>query len=442
MPSGDGGTASAAEVQGAKTPGHGRGMHCGEIYVASTVPNSHPDLWGGRWVSVCTPIALDLDGDGIEFRSLDNAVLMDPNADGRWDYSAWIGPDDGLLLYDANGDGIGQHHEFVLTSFVDGAETDLDALRAFDSNRDGVIDAADTYYASFKIGRDLNQNGHFEAGEVQTLAQHGITAIYLNAGVQHVSDLHNPHEGPRGIYTFNTGQFQRANGTVGSFADVALLKTAYWQQVYSNGSTAVASLGSVHAWIQQSAAAVALNLATATYAGFGSFVNFYGNSGDDIVFGGGANNILVGGDGIDMLFGEGGDDTVIADYADFAYGAVSGGDGFDTLIYTSVQGLYLDASAASFEMIVGGAGNDTLFASSGTAGADGVKLLGHEGNDSLSGSIGNDYLVGGAGADYFHGGDGDDILVIDGSDAWTSVFGGFNVLRAGDTVMIDSSSGY
>jgi hypothetical protein len=179
---------------------------------------------GGKFIWVCPPIVFDLDGDGVEYRYITSGVVTDVDNDGRSERRAWIGPDDGLLVFDANGDGIGQHGEYVLTSFVEGAETDLDALKAFDSNRDGRFDAADAYFASFKVGRDLNQNGVFEANEMQSLASLGIVAINLVTGVQSFATPENPYESGADVIIFNTGQFVRADGSTGLFADVGFGK--------------------------------------------------------------------------------------------------------------------------------------------------------------------------------------------------------------------------
>jgi hypothetical protein len=353
-----------------------------------------------------------------------------------------VAPDDGVLIYDVNLDGIGQHDEFVLTTFVTDARTDFEALKAFDSNGDGVFNASDAEFSKMKIGRDVNQNGVFEAGEVRTLGEHGIVAINLSAGLTEVSTPENPLEATRGVYTFNTGQFIRSNGSVGGWADTALESIAYSQSVYTDGSVSITSFGTAHAWIQNSAAPVSISLATASYAGYGHFVEFYGNAGNDVAYGDGHDNLLSGGDGADSLFGEGGDDTIVADFGDIAWGAAQGGAGYDWLIYTSPESLSLDAFARSFEAVSAGSGNDLIYASGGTLGVDGVLFLGNDGADDLRGHDGNDVLIGGAGADRYEGGNGDDVFIIDAADSWTSIFGGWNLQQAGDIVMVTGSTSY
>ena len=52
------------------------------------------------------PLALDLDGDGIETAGLDAGVLFDHDNDGIKTTTGWIKGDDGLLVFDRNGDGL------------------------------------------------------------------------------------------------------------------------------------------------------------------------------------------------------------------------------------------------------------------------------------------------------------------------------------------------
>ncbi|HEY0026625.1 MAG TPA: calcium-binding protein [Allosphingosinicella sp.] len=294
--------------------------------------------------------------------------------------------------------------------------TDLDALRAFDSNKDGVLDANDSFYTSLKIGRDYNQNGHFEANEVGTLAQLGIARINLYDGIQNLQDPDAPAEIAPGVVEFNAGSFVRANGTTGRFADAGLEERSVAAAVYNDGIVGMASFGNARSWVQLSTAAVSLDLSTATYAGHTNFVEFYGNAGNDLVHGSGADDYLFGGGGSDSLYGNGGDDTIVVDAADLAAGWFSGGDGRDTLLFDDFTNLSLDASSRSFEIIVGGTGNDTLWVSVSVLDEEGVFFNGFDGNDSLTGGDGGDILVGGAGADSLNGGVGDDMVVADQDD--------------------------
>mgnify|MGYP006170516785 CR=1 FL=1 len=65
-------------------------------------------------------------------------------------------------------------------------DPDLQGLAAgFDSNGDGVFDAADAKFAEFTVWQDANQNGVSDAGEVRSLADVGVASIHLSSdGVQ------------------------------------------------------------------------------------------------------------------------------------------------------------------------------------------------------------------------------------------------------------------
>jgi hypothetical protein len=287
---------------------HGRHLTCQSVYITTGAPattNAKGDiiLTGGYFATFCMPIVLDLDGDGIEYITMSTPIVTDDHGDGRFEYRASVGSDDGMLFYDHDANGIGEHDETVLTNFVEGAATDLDALKAFNSNHDGRIDSSDTYYASLKVGRDFNQNGVFEANEVFSLAQAGVGRIDLVDGVQAMNQFTHATEVASGIVEFNRGQFVRTNGTMGAFSDAGLQEKPAVALDYVGATATVVSYGPTKAWVQTASAGVTLNLATATYAGYYNFVDFLGNAGNDVVYGSEAANVIVGGDGADTLMG-------------------------------------------------------------------------------------------------------------------------------------------
>jgi uncharacterized repeat protein (TIGR01451 family) len=141
-----------------------------------------------------------------------------------------------------------------------------------------------------------------------------------------------------------------------------------------------------------------------------------GRAGNDSLFGLAGNDNLIGDAGNDSIDGGVGFDTVRYDSAptgvtvSLAAGTASGGDGADTFVLNSIEGMV----GSSFNdvltgdgranIIDGGAGNDTLFGLDG----DDTYLLGGAGDDSLQGGNGNDQLVGNAGTDTLNGGSGFD----------------------------------
>jgi hypothetical protein len=122
------------------------------------------------------PVVLDLNGDGTLAYS---QVAMDVNGDGHLDNTAWAGAQDGVLVWDKNGDGeVRDASQYAFNQY--GGQTDLQGLAAgFDSNADGVFDATDAKFAEFKVWQDANQNGVSDAGEVRSLAEVGVSSIDL-----------------------------------------------------------------------------------------------------------------------------------------------------------------------------------------------------------------------------------------------------------------------
>ena len=126
-----------------------------------------------------SPLVLDLDGDGVELTSVDSpsAVYWDLDQDGMAEATGWVGPDDGLLAFDRNGDGIITDHSELF-----GTETDdgFLILAEFDSNGDGVINASDTGFENLIVWVDANTDGYSQEGELYSLSDLGITSIDLN----------------------------------------------------------------------------------------------------------------------------------------------------------------------------------------------------------------------------------------------------------------------
>ena len=126
------------------------------------------------------PIAIDLDGDGIEYLGLDAGVTF---ADGSDEAirTAWVAADDALLVFDANNSGtVDASREYVFTEWAEAATSDMAALReVFDTNQDDVLDASDDNWDQFKVWQDANSDGVTDEGELKSLDEAGITSIAL-----------------------------------------------------------------------------------------------------------------------------------------------------------------------------------------------------------------------------------------------------------------------
>jgi hypothetical protein len=164
------------------------------------------------------PIALDLDGDGLELLERSQGGSFDANADGIRDPIGWLGGDDAFLALDRNGDGaISDGSEISFAADLEGALSDLEGLTAFDSNGNRQLDALDQRFGEFLVWRDTNQDGVSQSDELQSLAAHAIASISLVRTLTggRVTD----HQA--NVLTA-TSQFRRTDGTVGTVGDVAL----------------------------------------------------------------------------------------------------------------------------------------------------------------------------------------------------------------------------
>lgn len=162
------------------------------------------------------PVVVDLNGNGVEFMgaSVSNA-RFDFDGDGISDQTAWVAPDDGLLVFDKGSDGIvSDASEIELSKYGEVGMTDLEGLAyGFDSNGDGVFDNQDDKWSSFAIWQDVNSDGVSDEGEVRSLDDIGITSIDL------ARDSNGSVED--GVIVHGYGSFTWADGSHGQLADVA-----------------------------------------------------------------------------------------------------------------------------------------------------------------------------------------------------------------------------
>jgi len=135
---------------------------------------------------VYDPLTLDLDGDGIEAIASNGhkGALFDHDKDGIRTATGWISKDDGLLIYDRNGDGVVNDGselfgDNTLLKNGERAANGYQALKELDDNGDGKVDAADSAFAKLRVWRDLNQDGISQEGELLTLEEAKVKALNL-----------------------------------------------------------------------------------------------------------------------------------------------------------------------------------------------------------------------------------------------------------------------
>ena len=205
--------------------------------------------FNGRYKSIrAAPIALDLDDNGnIAYisESSSGQSWFDLNDDGVGDLSAWVAPEDGFLAIDIDGNGVIEHREeLVLAAWgelaiaeqdlrmdfngdgvvdlVDfdadgnGVLSDLEGLRYFDSNQDGVINSDDEAWEQFGVWQDADSDGISDAGEFRDLDSEGITSVDLS------SDGEERSEADGDAIIYGEGSYTRSDGSTGISHDAAL----------------------------------------------------------------------------------------------------------------------------------------------------------------------------------------------------------------------------
>lgn len=368
----------------------------------------------GRWVLTWRPIVFDLGNDGFDFRTSADPIFADAEHDGVVTARTWIGATDGILVYDYNQNGIGETAEWALTSFAPGAADDLEALRTFDSNRDGGFSAGDTEFHKFRIGIDANQDGLLTAGELHPLSNFGFNYMALTEGYD-VQKLGGEHVVP-GIRFDYAGNVIRTDGSYLEYAAVGFTDVAAPVQIHHDATATILSQDGAKT-IFWNGGAVDLSVSSFSYAGHSGYANFFSGSGNDILRGDTRDNGLYGGAGVDQLYGGEGNDVLFADAADLASGIVKGGIGFDTLVLDGFVPTTVYAAQHEVDALVGGEWNDIL---SGEGAAARTYLVGNAGDDLLVGSSFDDSLFGGSGTDQLRGGAGSDLYQF-GSGSGTDI---------------------
>ena len=157
------------------------------------------------------PIVIDLDGDGLQMTT--SRVKFDLLGDGTKQSVTWVGAREAFLALDRDGNGLVDSVSELMANksqcgtrlCYDGVE----ALKALDSNKDGVLDSKDASYTKLLVWADANQDGVSQPTEVVTLADRGIRSISLThtdlntrneAGFVSSRLTLNTDQGPRQAY--------------------------------------------------------------------------------------------------------------------------------------------------------------------------------------------------------------------------------------------------
>ncbi len=156
------------------------------------------------------PLALDLDGNGLQTSGIENGVRFDIDADGRLDQTSFVSGGDAFLAIDSNGNGrIDDGRE--LFGDQSGDANGYLALSRYDDNSDGVIDHSDTVFQQlrlFTMSADGSQT-------LRSLDEGGIAAISL--GYSNSTTALNEYDT---IAQHST--FTRVDGSEGESGDLLL----------------------------------------------------------------------------------------------------------------------------------------------------------------------------------------------------------------------------
>lgn len=402
------------------------------------------------------PFFIDLNGDGI-ILDPENHVAIDFDGDGYSELNVWASTEDGVLVLDEGLDGKIQHaSEFTFQSGGGVGLTDLERLRAFDTNSDGVFDAFDARFSEFYIWRDANANGISDAGELLTLDSLGVHSIDLTGQPVNESEPGNRYwadiDGDRIVDAGEVfeNQADAPDGAIairpvegGAILDQVSLSTAlgtlnaYSIAVnvdFSDLKINPSSDGTIYI---EAADGTTFTVLTAAESGQEILLEgdilaavgrdgddiftavgttgkwLVGENGNDILTGAAGDDILAGGQGADKLDGGEGDDVLFVDASD-NINDISGGGGNDKLFVETSAGVSLNLVQSQVEAAIGNSGSDLFDATTATFA---VELRGGAGNDWLIGGNGNDHIDGGAGDDQISGGSGNDTLLIDAEDS-------------------------
>jgi hypothetical protein len=165
-----------------------------------------------------SPLILDLDGDGVETLGKSEGIHFDHDGNGFAETTGWVGKDDGLLVWDRNGNGqIDDGSELFgnNTKLANGqnAANGFAALAELDSNHDGKIDANDAAFNQLRIWKDADSDAALDAGELLGLGSANVGSLNTAYTNQNQYDA-------QGNLVLQVGNFTTADGLVQRMDDI------------------------------------------------------------------------------------------------------------------------------------------------------------------------------------------------------------------------------
>lgn len=161
----------------------------GPVGTLTTTPNTKPD---------CSPIIIDLTGDGFFLTDVAHGVKFDIANTGIHIQIAWTAnSNNAFLVLDRNQNGVISSGAEMFGNFTSQPSSPNPngflALAVYDDpanggNGDGVIDARDAIYSSLRLWVDANHDGISQPGELYTLPAMGVMSISLEYSLSKRTD--------------------------------------------------------------------------------------------------------------------------------------------------------------------------------------------------------------------------------------------------------------
>ncbi len=201
-------------------------IHVANPYTISATSNSQ----------FITPIALDLNQDGVTYIDRSQGVTYDYANDGSAVSTAWVESSDGLLAVQTDDGKLN-----VVFSTQEG-ETDLEGLaKVYDTNKDGVFDSKDENFDKFGVWQDANSDGVVQSGEFKTLDEAGIVSLSLeSSGEQFVAANGD-------VIVYGQSSFTTKDGVTHILEDAGFATTTGSQMIGTVSNTEPALIATVAA---------------------------------------------------------------------------------------------------------------------------------------------------------------------------------------------------